>query len=367
MPPILSRYVLRETVQTWLVVTAVLLLILVTYQFAQVLGDAAVARVPKDAIFKVLGLTSLQFLAILTPVGLFLAILLALGRLYRDSEMAALMACGIGPTGLYRPLFGFALLLAGLVGWLALVIAPAATRDIGAIAEEARQNADLSLIEAGRFLPFGKTGAVIYAEQVDQDGNLRNVFLQRSRTAGVIEVVVAKRAWQSPGSTPDVRILRFADGQRYEGEPGRPRFNIVKFREYGVPLEIPPPGPVALEPEAREMSELIASGGLQNQAELQWRLSAPLNLLVLTLLAVPLSRSSPRQGRYGGLFVGVLLYVTYVNLLAAARVWLERGQVPEFLGLWWVHGLFACLALFMLARQQGMMRPRRYRKSPAVA
>ena len=364
MPPILTRYVLRETLQTWFVVTLVLLLILLTYQFAQVLGDAAGAKVPKSAILRVLTLTFVQFLAILTPIGLFLSILMALGRLYRDSEMAAFMACGVGPAGLYRPLALVAAMLTLLVGWLALVVSPAATRDILSIVEEAKQRADLSLIEAGNFLPFGRDGAVIYAEQVKPDGSLRNVFLQR-RKQGVVEVVVAVRAAQSESDTPGFRLLRFSDGRRYEGTPGSGRFNIVSFAEYGVPFEIPVAAAVPQDPAARPLRDLLGSDDPVNRAELQWRLSAPLNLLVLTLLAVPLSRANPRQGRYSGLFAGVLVYVLYINLLAASKIWLERGDIPAIAGLWWVHGLFSAIALLMLARQQGWLA--RLRRRPVEA
>jgi lipopolysaccharide export system permease protein len=361
VPPILARYILRETLQTWLVVTLVLLLILVTYQFAQVLSDAAGLKVPKDAIFKVLGLTFVQFLAILTPVGLFISILLSLGRLYRDSEMSALMACGIGPAGLYRPLAILALVLAALVAWLALIVSPAATRDILEIAQQARQRADLSMIEPRRFLPFALDGSVVYAEEVEEDGSLRKVFLQR-RNEDAVEVVIADRAWQTVAPGTGVRTLHFGDGRRYEGVPGSPRFKIVRFSEYGVPFEIPEAEVEDLEGGSRPLSELIGSTDPINRAELQWRLSAPLNLLVLTLLAVPLSRSSPRQGRYSGLFAGVLVYVIYVNLLAASRVWLERGDIPVFAGLWWVHGAFALVALVLLGRQQGWLR--RLRRAP---
>lgn len=118
MAAIASRYILREAAQTWLAVTGVLLLILVTNQFAKVLGDAASNKVPREALLLVMGLTSLQYLTILIPVGLFLAILLALGRLYRDSEMYALMACGVGPAQLYRPVMTLALVLARWsAGW----------------------------------------------------------------------------------------------------------------------------------------------------------------------------------------------------------------------------------------------------------
>ncbi len=365
MPPILARYVLRETLQTWLVVTMVLLLILLTYQLAQVLSDAAGMKVPKEAIFRVLGLTFLQFLAILTPVGLFISIMLALGRLYRDSEMSAFMACGIGPASLYKPLALLAVMLAILVGYLALVVSPAATRDILAIAEEAKQRADLGMIEPRRFLPFARDGSVVYAESVEPDGSLRKVFLQR-RKQGSVEVVVADRAWQTISTETGIRTLHFGDGRRYEGVPGSARFNIVSFREYGVPYEIPELETGELESGSRSLAQLWGSDDPVDRAELQWRLSAPLNLLVLTLLAVPLSRSSPRQGRYSGLFIGVLVYVIYVNLLAASKVWLERGEIPVFAGLWWVHGLFAIVALLLLWLQQGSLSRLRWRKAASA-
>ncbi len=92
---ILDRYIFREGAQTWLAVTGVLLAILLTNQFAHVLGDVAKGRLPKDAVLQVIALTGLQYLTIVVPIGLFLSIMLALGRLYQDSEMPAMMACGV--------------------------------------------------------------------------------------------------------------------------------------------------------------------------------------------------------------------------------------------------------------------------------
>jgi lipopolysaccharide export system permease protein len=352
MSSILSRYIFKETAQTWLVVTFVLLLILLTNQFAEVLGDAAASRLPKEALFLVMGLTSLQYLTILIPVGLFLSIMLALGRLYRDSEMAAMMACGIGPGGLYRPLILFALLLATFVGWLALVVSPGAIREVAMIAEEARQRVDLRVLEAGRFISFGDYDAVMYAESVSEDGVLGNVFVQR-RDGPRVEVIVAEEAWQSDSSESNVKVLRFARGKRYEGLPGSPRFRIISFAEHGIPFELPEAGPREPKPEARSFMELIGSDDPTYRAELQWRISVPIALLVLTVLAVPLSRSAPRQGRYGGLAAGVLIYIIYVDVLAAAKVWVEREQIPAFVGMWWVHVVFLLIGLILLSRQFG--------------
>ncbi len=361
MRGILGRYLLRETAQTWLVTTLVLLLILVTYQFANVLSDAAAAEIPKDTIFRVLVLASARLLAILTPVALFLSILITVGRLYRDSEMAALMACGIGPAGLYRPLLILAMLLAIGVGWLSLVVGPAASRDVEQIVRDARKNADLGLLMPGRFMSFGSTGMVIYAEQVSKDGRLGNVFVQQ-RDGDKIELVLAREAWQSQREGDDVRVLHFGEGRRYLGVPGSAKFQIVHFQEYGIPLSVPEAGAAELDPDARPLLTLIGSPDPAERAELQWRISMPLTVIVLTLLAVPLGRSAPRQGRYSGLIAGILVFIVYANLLTAAKVWVSRETLPPAIGMWWVHLLFAGVALYLINRQQGVRR-RRQRKT----
>src|SRR5690606_25925587 len=92
-----------------------------------------------------------------------------------------------------------------------------------------------------------------------------------------------------------------------------------------------------------------------DHAELQWRISSPLSLLVLAVLAVPLSRSSPREGRYSRVGLGLLIYIIYANSLSIARVWLERGYVPEWIGLWWVHAIAGLVGLALLARESGWL------------
>jgi lipopolysaccharide export system permease protein len=354
MSGILQRYILRETLQTWLVVTLVLLLILVTNQFASVLGDAAANKLPRGAIVQVLGLTTVQYLTILIPVGFFLAIMLALGRLYHDSEMAAMMSCGVGPAQLYRAILTLGGVLALVVGVLALVVSPAALRQVEVFAAQAKRDASIGLLEAGRFVSFADGKAALYAEALTPDRHLHRVFVQR-RNGNRVEVIVADEAWQEDVGD-GVRVLIFARGYRYEGEPGDARFRLVQFAEHGIPFEIPAAGPVKLDPEALSTQVLLASSDPANRAEFHWRLGVPLTLLVLSVLAVPLARTEPRKGRFAGLASAVLVYLVYANLLAAGRGWIERGQVPEAAGLWWVHGLFLAVAGGMLVHQLGLWR-----------
>lgn len=351
MTRILDRYIFREITTTWLGVTLVLLLILLTNQFARVLGDVAKGKLPKDAAFDVIGLSAAQYLTVLVPIGLFLSIMLALGRLYRDSEMPAMMACRVGPSGIYRPLIWLLLPLAAAVAWLSIEGAPRALTAIDRIGAEARREADLASIEPGRFTMFGPDQAVVYGERVTAEGVMEKVFMQRQSASGWVEVVIAERGEQLESEDENTRLLVLHDGRRYEGEPGTTRFRIVEFAEHGIPYQLPRLDAPDPRPRAMPFSELLNSNELEHIAELQWRIGIPLSTIILAMLAVPLSHTRPRAGRYGRLGVGLLVFIIYLNMLSAAKAWIEQATLSPALGLWWVHGCVLLFALTMLALQ----------------
>jgi lipopolysaccharide export system permease protein len=154
---ILSRYVLREAFGAWLVVTGVLFLILMSNQLAAILSDAAANRLPRDAVFAIFGLTSLRYLVQLTPIAVFLGVMLALARLNRDGEMSALAACGIGPGRLLVPIGGLALALAVSTGWLALCT------DCRTVSNSARVSPRMT--ESRRFRTCGQPATVVFDTQ----------------------------------------------------------------------------------------------------------------------------------------------------------------------------------------------------------
>lgn len=353
---ILDRYIFRETAQTWLAVTGVLLFILLTNQFARVLGEVAKGALPKDAVFQVIGLTALQYLTILVPIGVFLSIMLAMGRFYRDSEMPAMMACRVGPGSVYRPLVWLVLPLAVAVAWIAMDVGPRALVAVERIGVEARRQADLTSIEPGEFTTTGNDSAVVYAEAVAEGGAVENVFLQRRFDSGRIEVVVAERGEQRGTDDPNTRYLVLYDGRRYEGIPGTPEFRVMEFGEHGIPYRLPSVEEPTLEPEEMSTGDLMTPNSSLELAELHWRFGIPLATLVLAVLAVPLSRSQPRQGRYGKIAIGLMVFIIYFNLLSAGKAWLEQGAVPALAGLWWVHAIMLLLALGLLARNNAWFR-----------
>jgi len=237
-----------------------------------------------------------------------------------------------------------------------------ALTEIERVGVEARRQADLSSIEPGRFTSDSSQGAVVYAENVSAAGEIEKVFLQRQTDNGV-EVVIAERGEQIDSDDPNKRFFVLHDGRRYEGVPGTTQFRVMEFAEHGIPYQLPSIEEPDLEPRAMLTADLLKANSADARAELHWRVGIPLATVVLAILAVPLSRSQPRQGRYGRLAIGLLVFIIYFNLLSAGKAWLEQGVVPAWVGLWWVHGIMLFAAFWLLALHNGLWR-RIFPRSP---
>ncbi|MGA9852678.1 MAG: LPS export ABC transporter permease LptF [Gammaproteobacteria bacterium] len=353
MARIVDRYLVRETTLTWAAVTAILMLILLSNRFAVLLGDAAAGQLPRDTVFELLGLASVSYFIVVIPVALFLAVMLALGRLYRDSEMTTLMACGVSPGQIYRSLMVMAVVLAIVLAGLTLQVAPWAVRLTTLIKTYGQHNAQVGSFESGRFKVDQNGRGVLYAAGVSRDGlELQNVFMEGPNKQR-LDVISASSGTRQVSGDQGTGTLVLHDGYRYDGTPGHADFRIVQFAEHGIRIL---PSEPNLGPEgygAMPTHMLLRSPDLGAVSELQWRLSVPLSALLLVFLAVPLARTSPRQGRYGKLFIAILAYVIYSNLIGVARVWLEKKVLPTGIGIWWVLVLLLLAALILLYQQYG--------------
>jgi len=353
----LDRYILSEVVQSWAAVTGVLLVLLLTNQLAVVLERAADNQYPREVVARLIGLGALQNLSVIMPVGLLLGVVLAFGRLYHDSEMTAVYACGVRPTRLYGPIAVFAVLVAAGVAWLTLFLGPQATASTFALRGEALRAGQFAQVAPGRFRTFGGGDAVVYAERVNSDHTLGNVFVERTRDSRV-EVALAQRAEHEVSPDGMTHIIKLYDGERFEGVPGSPRFRMVRFAEHTIPVQVPPLMDSVARRETLPTRELLSSADPQKRAELHGRIALPVMCLVLTLLGVPLSRLRPRQGRYGRVWLAVLIYFIYSNLISAGQSWLGHGTVPQELGLWWVHAVLILLVLLVLGLPRVIARLR---------
>jgi lipopolysaccharide export system permease protein len=342
---IVQRYIFREVLQAWVAVTLVLLVILLSNQLASVLSRAASGGFSGTVVLVLLWLTSLQQLVVLIPVGLFLAIMLALGRLYHESELTAMQSCGLGNSALLKPIMILAVVAAIVLSWLAFQVVPQSARQALEIRSQAIRDARFARLPANKFVTFnGSSKMVFYAEDIDEQGVLKNIYAERA-IGPKLEIWTAKRAVQR-GIGDQQQTFVLYDGQRYEGIPGSSEFRIIKFGEGGIPLSLPDVESAGGKREMLSTSQLLNSTDPRDQAEFQQRVSTPVMVLVLALLAVPLAKLRPRQGRYARVGLFILLYLLYSGLLVIAGDSMSRGKTPVWLGMWWVHGVVLLYALF---------------------
>src|SRR5258707_984235 len=245
-----QRYVLREVVQTWLAVTGILVAILVSNQLSRVLGQAAENQYGRGVVLDLIALGAIMNLSVIVPVGLLLAVVLTLGRMYHDSK----------------------------------------------------------------------------------------------------EVALADTATYSKAGAGGMHLVTLFNGRRYEGVPGKDDFRVTEFREHGIPIATPQDAKGPLDPDTKPTAALLGSHDPSDIAQLQFRASTPLMALVLTLIAVPLSKLRPRQGRYARVGFAIVVYFVYFYLLSASKIWLERSDLPPAIGVWWVHAAALGLGLDLLIR-----------------
>ena len=351
----LSQYILRETLIAALGVSLVLMVVLVTNQLAQVLKRAADNGFPADLLGELVLLGGLRQAEIILPVALMLGVMLALGRLYHDSEITAATACGVGPQHIRRPVMWVATGVALLVGLLSLWISPWAAERVRELRSVAAQAGEYSVITPGRFRSFGGGDVIVYAQSKDADGVLYRVFVKRARGERY-EIALADRARHEVSADGSLHTLILYDGERYEGAPGSAQFRRIRFVQNTIPVRVPEVVLRGLEYEATPTMKLLNSPSDAAQAELQWRLALPLSVWLLALMAVPLAKLKPRQGRYARVWQGIVIYFVYMSLLSAAKVWLEQGAVPQFIGLWWVHAILLTLVLWPGLAQRRLWR-----------
>ncbi|MHC6227157.1 LPS export ABC transporter permease LptF [Pseudomonas sp. X10] len=351
---IVFRYLSREVLVTLSAVSAVLLVIIMSGRFIKYLAQAAQGALDPSVLFLIMGYRLPGFLQLILPLGLFLGILLAYGRLYLESEMTVLSATGMSQQRLLAMTLAPAALVALLVAWLSLSLAPQGVDRVAQIINQQDALTEFDTLVPGRFQTLRDGTRVTYTEELSDDRvNLAGVFISEKRfnqdktkDRGP-SVLVAEKGHQEVQADGN-RYLILENGYRYDGNPGQADYRAIKYDTYGVLLPKPEVSDEVTEREAIPTSQLFGSDNLRERAELQWRLSLPLLVFVVTLMAVPLSRVNPRQGRFLKLLPAILLYMAYLTMLISVRGALEKGKLPIALGMWWVHGLFLAIGLLLL-------------------
>lgn len=357
---ILSRYFSREILLTFSAVCLVLVVIALSNKFVVFLSRAATGELPLALVLKVVGLHIPELVSMIMPLACFIAILLAHGRMHADNEITILQASGFDWFNLTRITLQVAVFIFFIDVLLTVWIVPMTTEYKERALAEGETVGMIQAITPGRFQMINDGRMVFYVEDV------------HSKTKEMSEVFIAEQPLSEPSSLDEWSLvtaqtanfnkvdaqgnhfLVLNQGQRYTGTPGEADYTVVTFDEYGreIKREV---DPVPTYQRLKPSSELFQSKLLGDIAELQWRLSIPLSTLILALLAVPLARVRPRQGRFAKFLPGVLLYIVYYNLMTVSRRWLAIGVIPPSVGIWGIHFVMLCLGMGLLLKESGTL------------
>lgn len=341
-----------------LAISFIILLISLSGRFVRYLADAASGKLDASVLFIIMGYRIPGFLELILPLGFFLGILFAYGKLYMESEMTVLIACGFSQKRILTYTFFPALLVASVVAALSLWVTPAGVQKTEDILDQQSERSEFETLQTARFQPLRGGSNVVYINgKNEQRTVLDNVFMAQmgQSDAAELAVVVADAVTRIENFEYEQNYMQFQDGSRYIGRPGSADYQVTDFSRFsqyiaGEGSNDTRPVKIVAMPTA----ELLNSDDLKHQAALQWRFSMPILVLVVTILAVPLSKTNPRQGRYMKMIPTILLYFIYLAGLTFAKGAVEDGRIPVAVGIWWVHGIFLLFGLYLYQSERWM-------------
>jgi lipopolysaccharide export system permease protein len=364
---VIARYISKEIFSTFFAIIFILLFIAISNKFVMYLAKAASGKLPVAMVFKIVGLYIPELFSILAPVAMFIAILFTHSRLHADNEVAILLTSGFNWAQLTRTTILASSVIAILVAVINFVMVPAISAKREKLLADGQVAGVISAITPGRFQTIEDNDhLVFYVENVLADGKLHNIFIAQqpnSDKAGAeksVVVLTAKTASVKPQNDPNEFYLVLHNGYRYVGTPGTANYSVTSFTEYGRQLKYAS-GAVGSDEDIRPSGEVFKSGSPADIAELQWRCAMPIALLVLALIAIPLAKVQPRQGRYAKFLPAVLIYMVYYNLLTVVRRFIANGQIHSFPGIWAVHIVFIAFGIALLLHVSGRWAQFKYK------
>lgn len=355
------RALLQELSLTSGAALVVLIAIALVTMFIRLLGEAARGDVANEAVFAYLGFSLLNFLPVLLAVAIFIGALLTLMRFWRDSEMAIWLGSGLPLSAWVRPMLSFVLPMALVLALLTHGILPWAANMKERYKAELASRDEGALVVPGIFAESSGGERVFFVETLNPlTGTVKNVFMQ-SRDSGRLGVVVAAEGQQKT-QADGTRFLILNQGRRYEGQPGEAEYRIIHFDRYWIRLD-----PLEVKAEERKKNirqrstaELWRGGERDALGELAGRFNLPLSLVVLSLLAIPLSYVNNRARRSYGLVTALLVFFIYHNLISLSQTWIAQGRLSLPAGMLLAH-LPAVAALSALYAWRVRMKPWRVR------
>ena len=343
---IVAKYLMRNVLMLLAAVFIVIGLVVFGNQLVLVIKESLKQGIPVVDLFPLIGFKMIRDIPLILSLSLFLAIILSVSKLYKASEAIVMNSLGLGDKHFMVFIQPIVLTVFVFILFLTTVAVPWSKEQRSMIMDRTENASEFSFIKQGEFQEFKDGEIVFYASKVkdnDQDQSsdqaMEEIFIYALAGNEPI-ITLAKQAQKYTDSTTGSVYLRLKDGTRYHGFPSDANKKILNFDLYDLQIidgEVQKSTSNYSKVEGQGTIDLLLSDGLKETAELQWRLSQPLSVLILSVLGILLGKASPRGGKNLGVLIGVVIFIMYNNALLIAKSTLEQGDSIPMIGLWWVH------------------------------
>ncbi len=355
---IVAKYLMRRVLMLLAAVFIVIGLVVFGNQLVLVIKESMKLNIAVSDLMPVIGFKMIRDVPLILSLSLFLAIILAVSKFYKDSEAIVMNSLGIGDKHFMVFIQPIVVVIFIFILFLTTVAVPWSKEQRSIIMDRSENASEFSFIKQGEFQEFKNGDIVFYASKVignieSDSQDMQEVFIHAKSANGSV-ITLAKKAQKYTDSTTGSVYLRLQDGKRYHGFSSDDNKKVLDFDLYDLQIidgSVQKTSNTISKVESKPTLELVFSDNIKETAELQWRISQPLSVLVLSILGVLLGKASPRGGKNLGVLIGVVIFILYNNALLMAKSALEHGQSLPIVGLWWVHLLAMLLIVFYYAQR----------------
>lgn len=358
---ILSRYLTKEIFKSQLAILFILLLIFFCQQLVRVLSSAVSGKVPADLVVSLLGLGMPTMAQLMLPLSLFIALLLTLGRLYAESEITVMRACGVGQSLLVKTALFLSVFTTVLATYNVFHLTPWAINQQSKLLAEAKANPRFAALSAGQFMTAG--GYVLFIDNINSESNQLNdiyVFQPDQQKRNRPSVVVAESGRLTGLSNGD-QLLTLKNSTRYEGTGKAVDFRISSFDDYTAYLGYQEVESNEKMLQRADFQTLWNDQSVEARAEFHWRLALIFSIPIMALLALPMSSVNPRQGRFAKLLPALLMYLIFFLLQTVLKSSGAAGKSNPSLLMPAVSTAFLLLGIILNGKDTKWLSALRYR------
>lgn len=345
---ILTRYIFKEVLKTSFAVTAVLLLMVASSRFAYYLSRAVAGELDAQAVLTIIANLIPAYVSYLLPLGGFVGLIIALGRMSVDNELTVLSANGISASRLMKMVAVPVLVVTAMVATLSLAIAPYTSKIVEEVLYIQSHTSEFEHIVAGKFQ--GNSGQqTIYAEAISDDkSKLMDVFVYNHASGKRPVLIRAESATQYFDETYQAKYLLLSNGTRTQMQVGQQDIAVTRFQQMGLRLYDEDVEVDITHSFTIPTLTLFESPSATYRSQIYWRFSLPIMTIIVAIIGMALSQVNPRQGRFARLLPAIVLFLAYYSLLMRLRDQIGKGVAGAELNVWLLHLVFLALGIWLV-------------------